>query len=956
MSTTTTRAQPPSSPKARPPPSSPKARPPPSSPKPRPPPSSPKARPPTPKPPTPKPGSPSGQSPRALSPRSVPLSRSTTTTTTTSLPLTPSGDQTVASPSGDLPYVNSTLSELGDEDLKQEDEEYFVKKINKFGKSQDRIIRIQNETVTFKLLDNKTRKMIKELSMLDLVKMDIPPAKTSEKMSPLAITFTDKSKQRPFQLFFSDLHERMHFVQEVANLNPQIKIHDKSAAECAKDFLKFTVYKVTKSVKKPRIITLRTSELEMQHFRDRSKKAYRTTHMSKVVGIVRNRIDKCRVDIFYKGGGEESFIFTDPAFRERFLGRFIQLWADTSRVRISASKFAGPEVVAESMSVFSTSWNAGESKPPSPELFLAWLGPCRGHDLYAIGLQECSKKRDKWVKAILNHIMGVGQGDCYVIVDRIRLWDIMLIIIVKKKFMKYIKYVEKDTVACGKAGVLGNKGGVAIGFTIRDTSLCFINSHLAARAERLNKRENDYKKIISNMDIGTKGIDILNQYHHVVWIGDLNYRIERDWDEVLPLVEQKNWTALAQCDQLVGEMIEMKVFVGFNEGSLDFAPTYRWDRKTNTPSNKRRQPPSWTDRILWRSFPNSTKAFEFVSYSSKPNVFGSDHRPVYATFNLIPRLPYQDSKLFHSSHRGAQRHKHRTIIFTNLTMEDQSIEGVDADDLKIIFSSTVLENKVTSPSFDREKNRWKLNKDVQLTPFVREDEFLKTSYLLLTVTSNKPAKEGEENEMTEMKDSADHLGGSKTKVIGSGVLCISGAFEQGSIDCLMTTEGQVTLQLKGQITTKVTGFIDPEELGLSYLKNIRPGFNISRRPEDMMADLKKEMMRPSLTPQNFAAHNRQDSAPGLSIGLGSKSSHSKGLSRAQTSPAGPVAMRAAQTMNSSSVSGSPQLLSSRSVHSTPPPPARSKDSIKHARARQQRAKHSAKSSHKPAKSGEFYIS
>merc|ERR1712130_263550 len=135
------------------------------------------------------------------------------------------------------------------------------------------------------------------------------------------------------------------------------------------------------------------------------------------------------------------------------------------------------------------------------------------------------------------------------------------------------------------------------------------------RAERLGKRENDYKKIIEKMDIGIRDIDILNQYHHVIWLGDLNYRIEREWEEVLDLVENKNWIGLAQCDQLVQEMAEMKVFVKFTEGSLDFAPTYRWSRTENTPSNKRRQPPSWTDRILWRSFPNSKQEFEFISYS-----------------------------------------------------------------------------------------------------------------------------------------------------------------------------------------------------------------------------------------------------------------------------------------------------------------------------------------------------
>jgi len=82
------------------------------------------------------------------------------------------------------------------------------------------------------------------------------------------------------------------------------------------------------------------------------------------------------------------------------------------------------------------------------------------------------------------------------------------------------------------------------------------------------------------------------------------------------------------------------VMCDFEEGAIDFAPTYRMIKGKDAYSNKKYQNPSYTDRVLWRSLPGSSPQLYQTLYTSAPKLDMSDHRPVLASFAMNVREPF----------------------------------------------------------------------------------------------------------------------------------------------------------------------------------------------------------------------------------------------------------------------------------------------------------------------------
>lgn len=108
------------------------------------------------------------------------------------------------------------------------------------------------------------------------------------------------------------------------------------------------------------------------------------------------------------------------------------------------------------------------------------------------------------------------------------------------------------------------------------------------------------------------------------------------------LIVARKYSRLLDRDQLAIERSKGVVFSGFQEGKIEFPPTYRMMRGTDLLeySNKKNQNASYTDRILWRPAPSQASRVKLLFYAAVPQLNTSDHRPVCAAFNVETNLPY----------------------------------------------------------------------------------------------------------------------------------------------------------------------------------------------------------------------------------------------------------------------------------------------------------------------------
>ncbi|KAM7254842.1 hypothetical protein ACFE04_020083 [Oxalis oulophora] len=218
---------------------------------------------------------------------------------------------------------------------------------------------------------------------------------------------------------------------------------------------------------------------------------------------------------------------------------------------------------------------------------------------------------------------------------------IFLSVWIRSDLHKDISNLKVSCVGRGIMGYLGNKGSVSISMTLRQTTFCFLCTHLASGEKEGDeiRRNSDVTEILkktrfSNSFKGrtfTPSPSSILEHDKIIWLGDLNYRLATSCDE---LVRNKDWQALLEKDQLAIERRAGKVFKGWEEGRIYFAPTYKYlvdsDRyvfDTSCTKEKRRLP-AWCDRILWKG-----EGLNQEWYRRGESKF-SDHRPVCSMFSL----------------------------------------------------------------------------------------------------------------------------------------------------------------------------------------------------------------------------------------------------------------------------------------------------------------------------------
>ncbi|KAF7666066.1 hypothetical protein LDENG_00118300 [Lucifuga dentata] len=437
----------------------------------------------------------------------------------------------------------------------------------------------------------------------------------------------------------------------------------------------------------------------------------------------------------------KDFIFASAKKREAFC-QLLQL------MKNKHSNQDEPDMI----SIFIGTWNMG-SVPP-PKSVASWV-LCRGlgktldemtvtipHDLYVFGTQENSVCDREWVESLRATLKEQTELDYKPIAVQ-TLWNIKLAVLVKPEHENRISHVGMSSVKTGIANTLGNKGAVGVSFMFNGTSFGFVNCHLTSGNEKIARRNQNYLDILRLLSLGDKQLssfDISLRFTHLFWLGDLNYRLDMDIQEILNYINRKEFEPLLKVDQLNLEREKNKVFLRFAEEEISYPPTYRYERgsrdtyvwQKQKATGMRTNVPSWCDRTLWKSYPETHIVCN--SYGCTDDIVTSDHSPVFATFEVGVTSQFVSKK-------GLPKSSEQAYI------EFESIEAIvkTASRTKffIEFYSTCLEEFKKSYENDSQSSDninflrvgWSNKQLTTLKPLLSEIEYLQDQHLLLTVKS-----------------------------------------------------------------------------------------------------------------------------------------------------------------------------------------------------------------------------
>jgi len=365
-------------------------------------------------------------------------------------------------------------------------------------------------------------------------------------------------------------------------------------------------------------------------------------------------------------------------------------------------------------------------------------------DLIAVGLQEmvdlnavnvsfdnkASQRSQHWVDRVRHTLNSRPCKDpeqnSYTLLATKYLVGLLSCVFVRNRHRHRVTHVHASTAAVGVMGMMGNKGGVSIRLQFYDSTICIVNSHLAAHRENVAGRNADFRNVFQKTQfrIGSDAVSdlvrnraltkwtdggfsdlvrngALTQWtdggssigvadHDLTfWIGDLNYRVDEcvSTEDVLDMAKAGRLEELRKHDQLLAERRAGRVFPGFHEGRLTFRPTYKYQPGTDVYDerpDKKIRAPAWCDRILWRAqVANHVKQ---VNYCCSPlNV--SDHKPVMSTLVITVKDVIE-----------SQREKvHRDVNKKLDTFDNKKLPMVGLDTTSLDFGEVRYGQKITLP-------------------------------------------------------------------------------------------------------------------------------------------------------------------------------------------------------------------------------------------------------------------
>ncbi|XP_075892934.1 inositol polyphosphate 5-phosphatase K-like isoform X3 [Nelusetta ayraudi] len=328
-------------------------------------------------------------------------------------------------------------------------------------------------------------------------------------------------------------------------------------------------------------------------------------------------------------------------------------------------------------------WNVATADPPDDLSSLLHLDSVDKPDLYVLGLQEVYAAPLRFVSDTVyddpwsRHLMSILAPLQYMKVTSVRMQGLVLVIFSKLEHVPFIKDIQATYTRTGIYHYWGNKGAVSVRLSFYGHMLCFLNCHLAAHMQYAKERMDEFEYIMDSQKFESQTAPRIVDHRVVFWLGDLNFRIQdHDMHFIRSCIKNHDYSLLWSKDQLTMMKKEEEILREFEEGPLEFPPTYKFDvNSENYDSrlqgswfgfNGKKRKPAWTDRILWRvrleaspeekdrkddsQDPERTRQIEEEAhplkvtqelYTSNMKYGVSDHKPVVSVFNLQLKKMYE---------------------------------------------------------------------------------------------------------------------------------------------------------------------------------------------------------------------------------------------------------------------------------------------------------------------------
>ena len=221
------------------------------------------------------------------------------------------------------------------------------------------------------------------------------------------------------------------------------------------------------------------------------------------------------------------------------------------------------------LKVWCGTWNMHAALPP-PSGLDAWM-PFGEHDIYAVATQEaerpiatavllpakpawesalssCFRLHSRWRRSEEEEAVDTPSDDTpsddtpsdesepeYALLCTAAMGGCHLAVFVRRRLLPHVSHIRRGGVPLGgPCGGMTNKGGLAVSLQLGRTSVLFVCAHLAAHAGRLQARDTQFGDIDRRLPAAlglpsaAAAVPASEAFDAVLWMGDLNYRVEME--------------------------------------------------------------------------------------------------------------------------------------------------------------------------------------------------------------------------------------------------------------------------------------------------------------------------------------------------------------------------------------------------------------------------------------------